>query len=133
MAPEQTIDDYDSMPWDTTLEPLEPMTLPDPTSELELGVFFDTMDNGINRAMFNSTSSSGLFSRLAAYELLRRCHMECACSAKHDYRTHNGRRCLGAKCVWAQYSCYGVWRDYADDCCQLGCRQAPFVSIIDFA
>ncbi|QRV79485.1 Multicopper oxidase [Ceratobasidium sp. AG-Ba] len=57
MAPEQTIDDYDSMPWDTTLEPLEPMTLPNPTKELELGVFFDTMDNGINRAMFNSTFS----------------------------------------------------------------------------
>jgi hypothetical protein len=57
MAPEQTIDDYDSMPWDTTLQPLEPMTLPNPTNELELGVFFDTMDNGINRAMFNSMSA----------------------------------------------------------------------------
>ncbi|ELU42615.1 ferroxidase, multicopper oxidase [Rhizoctonia solani AG-1 IA] len=54
MAPEQTMDDYDSMPWDTTFKPLEPMTLPNPTKELELGVFFDTMDNGINRGMFNS-------------------------------------------------------------------------------
>ncbi|CAE7080286.1 unnamed protein product [Rhizoctonia solani] len=56
MAPEQTMDDYGSMPWDTTFKPLEPMTLPNPTEELELGVFFDTMDNGINRAMFNNVT-----------------------------------------------------------------------------
>jgi hypothetical protein len=54
MAPEQTMNDYNLMPWDTTFEPLVPMTLPDPTNKLELGVVFDTMDNGINRAMFNS-------------------------------------------------------------------------------
>ncbi|CAE6417231.1 unnamed protein product [Rhizoctonia solani] len=56
MAPEQTIDDYDSMPWDTTFKPLEPMTLPNPTKEIELGAFFDTMDNGINRGMFNNVT-----------------------------------------------------------------------------
>ncbi|CCO27193.1 hypothetical protein BN14_01228 [Rhizoctonia solani AG-1 IB] len=56
MAPEQTMDDYDSMPWDTTFKPLEPMALPNPTKEIELGVFFDTMDNGINRGMFNNAT-----------------------------------------------------------------------------
>ncbi|KAG8747139.1 ferroxidase fet3 [Ceratobasidium sp. 414] len=56
MTPEQTINDYDSMPWDTTFKPLHPMTLPNPTNELELGVFFGTMDNGINRAMFNNVT-----------------------------------------------------------------------------
>lgn len=56
MALEQFMGDYNLMPWDTTFQQLEPMTLPEPTNKLELGVVFDTMDNGINRAMFNSAS-----------------------------------------------------------------------------
>jgi hypothetical protein len=128
MAPEQTINDYDSMPWDTTLEPLQPMTLPNPTNKLELGVFFDTMDNGINRAMFNSMSTitfSGIL--LTNYT---RCHLERSCCPKHYLGDHYGRRCVGAERVWPKYGRYGVRGNHANDRCKLGRWQTPFVSCI---
>lgn len=50
-----TVEAYENTVDDTQLAPLHPVTIGTPYKSIELGVFFDTFDNGVNRAAFNNS------------------------------------------------------------------------------
>lgn len=64
------VDAYENSVDDTELRPYTPQTVGTPYRSVELGVFFDTFDNGVNRAAFNNVTwnppvTPSLFSQLS--------------------------------------------------------------------
>lgn len=51
------VDAYENTVDDTELAPFTAVPIGTPYKSLELGVFFDTFDNGVNRAAFNNSES----------------------------------------------------------------------------